>query len=189
MLQPFILLEQKHIDELEKVGKTFLVSQQYYLGANYQQRDDDKIDILVTDYPNRGLADIHYNAKRGNKIKGTEDIIEAAAMIEHDLKFTSVIDLKNINHYQTLQKMLEGDKYRVYWAVTIDNEKVRNVIRTVYADKIYRYIIHHLKWPMKGNDTLVIKEGVIFGELFVNLKWNNYKKRIPLADIQQYKVL
>lgn len=188
MLQPFILLEQKHIDALEKAGRIFLVTQHYTRGANYLEKDDDKIDILITDYSNRGMADIHYNAKRGNPIKATADTIEMAKLLQPDKKWTSVIDLKNISHYQKLQDMLQGNKYRLYWAVTRDKVEIKKMIRSLYATEIYNYMVHCLKWPVKGSDKFDIKEGVVFGELIVHLRWNSFKKWVPLMDIQQYKI-
>ncbi|RYF86468.1 MAG: hypothetical protein EOO03_11765 [Chitinophagaceae bacterium] len=187
MLQPFILLEQKHLELLEKTGKVFLVTQRYHFGANHLQNDDDKIDLLVSDYPNRGLADIHYNAVRGNPIKVSKDIQDAAALLTPDKEFSAVIDLRKGSHYQTLLRMLEGDKYRLYWDFTLDKLKVRETIRVVYGARIYSYLTNELKLPIKGSDKVEIKEGVIFGELFVNLRWNSFKKRLPLLDIENYK--
>ena len=188
MLQPFILLQQNHMDALEKSGRIYLVTQRYTRGANYLENDDDKIDILITDYSNLGQAEIHYNAKRGNPIKAAAETMEMAKLIEPDKKWTSIIHLNKIEHYQKLQEMLQGNKYRLYWAVTNDKIEIKKMIRSLYATEIFNYIKYALQWPVKGSDKFDIKEGVIFGELIVNLSWNKFKKWVPLMDIQQYKV-
>lgn len=189
MLQPFILLEQRHLAALEKAGKFFLVTQRYHFGANHLQHDDDKIDILVSDYPNRGLADIHYNAVRGHAIKAATDMQEAAAMLTQDKELSAIIDLRKVKHYQTLTSMLQGERYRLYWAITQDKLKVRATIKAVYGTRIFCYLRDELQWPVKGSDAIDIKEGVIFGELFVNLRWKELTKRIPLLEVENYRPL
>lgn len=186
MLQPFVLLEQKHIDRLEQLGKYLLVVQRYYRGANHLQSDNDKTDLLLTEYSNRGLADTHKSAVRLNRVS---KILETDEWMEGSLadnKYVCIINLKNIDHYQKLQQMLNGEKYRLYWNIPKDPESLKRVIRSAYREKIYRFVTEQWNWAMKGNDNISVKEEVIFGQLFVNLKWSDRKRRVELARIEKY---
>ncbi len=167
MMQPFVLLNQVHIDRLEKLEKTLLVSQPYSRGINRLQHDDDKMDILLTDYSDKGLANIHFNAVKAEK-------------------FSSIINLKNRQHYQVLQQMLAGDKYRLYWAVIEDDKQVLKILQNVYKDKIRAYIAACTNWNIKGSDKIDVNAEVIFGELFVNLKWRTQRHRAELSAVEKF---
>ena len=187
MLQPFVLLEQKHIDRLEKLGKHLLVSQRYHRGANHMQEDNDKIDLLLSDYSNRGLAETHKNAVKFNRaavIAKTDEIIEGDPA---DNQYVAIIDLHNARHYQTLQQMLQGERYRLYWCIPENEERLKKIVKATYREKLFHYVVNELQWPMKGNDQMKIDIEVIFGRVFVNLKWKELKRQVELARIEQYK--
>ena len=167
MLQPFVLLEQKHIDRLEKLKRPLLVTQTYTRGIGSLVKSD-QVDILLSDYSDPGLAEMHKNAVRNDK-------------------YASIINLGNVDHYQKLIQMLEGNSYRLYWCVIESEAAIEKILNAYYKSKVRDYITHNTTWRISGNDKLGAQNiEVVFGELFVNLKWRTQRKRVELSEIEKY---
>jgi hypothetical protein len=77
MFQPFETFKSEYINRLVKMDKKFLVSQTY--NKAFDHFEETRTDILLSDYDDLGLAQIHYSA------------------VKHD-KFASIIDLTNPKH-------------------------------------------------------------------------------------------
>lgn len=169
MLQPFILLELKHIERMEKLRKTILITQTYTRGGNHLQKPEGAIDILLSDYSDAGLAKIHFNA-----VQPTD-------------KYAATIHLTNTAHKDKLLEMLEGRRYRLYWNIVEKEDDILKVLAAYYKPKVRDYINDKTTWRVAGQDQVVV-DGieVIFGELFVLLKWKTQKKRVALSDIEKY---
>ncbi len=169
MLQPFVLLEEKHIERLEKLKKTILVTQTYTRGANHLLKQESAVDILITDYSAKGPAEIHYNALRNTD------------------KYGAMMYLTKTVHKEKLMEMLEGRKYRLYWSVIESEQEVLKILDAYYKPKVRDFISQKTTWRVAGNDQVVV-DGieVVFGELFVQLKWRTQKKRVELSEIEKY---
>src|SRR5689334_17127951 len=98
MLQPFVPFKEEYIDKLITLNKKHVVSQTYKRGIDLFA-EQDKTNILFSDYDDPRLAKIHYDAVKGDK-------------------FAALIDLTNPKHKERITAMLQsGSIYKVYWAV------------------------------------------------------------------------
>lgn len=165
MLQPFVLFEIKYLDKLMQLKKIYLVTQSYARAYDHFA-NETTIDLLVTDYDDRGLAEMHLNALKKDK-------------------YGAIIRLDNDSHKTKLLQMLAGNQYRLFWSVVLSSSDTKKRLQ-VYTEKIRRYISHSTKWQMKGNDSVSF-EGleVTFGELFVTLKWRTQKRRVKFEEIEK----
>ena len=167
MMQPFILFESKYLDKLLSLKRIYFVTQSYHRAFNPFD-DQKKIDLLVTDYDNPGLAKIHYNA------------------IKND-KFGAIILLENETHLHNFSELLTNENYRVFWSVVKKSGDIKRILELKYKDKLRRYIDNKLKWKIareEGGQFDGFK--VIFGELFVYLKWRTQKQLVKFEDIEKY---
>lgn len=166
MLQPFVLLEKKYLARLVKLNKIYLVTQSYNRAYDHFA-NETRIDILITDYDDKGLAAMHLNAVK-------ED------------KYASIISLNNEGHKNKLAEMLTGSKYRLFWSVVQSAADLKRHLDAVYKERVRRYIEQSTLWRISGND-LVKVDGleVTFGKLFITLKWRNQKRRINFEEIEK----
>ena len=166
MLQPFVLFEKKYLPRLLSLKKIYLVTQSYSRAYDHFA-NSVKIDILVTDYDDPGLAKIHLNA------------------VKHD-KFGAIIDLSSEVHKKKFDEMLSGDQYQVFWSVVASSNDIKQRLTVSYAAKVRRYIDNQPNWKVSGIETVQV-DGieVTFGELFVTLKWRTQKLRIKFEDIEK----
>lgn len=166
MLQPFIRLEPRFIDQMIQLKKIFLVSQTYTRGA--VEAEPDKTSLLLTDYDDLGLAKIHHNAVK-------ED------------RFAAIVTLTKAPHLAKVQEMMEPDSsYLLYWAVIHPGEDLEKRINSEYRHNLRRYVDYHTRWRL-GRDH-VIKAGVqlIFGELYMLVKHRRETLKVKLSEIEQY---
>jgi hypothetical protein len=166
MLQPFELFRVIFIEKLLKLKKRYLVSQSYKRALNHFE-EEQKTDILLTDYDVLGAANIHLNA------------------VKHD-KYASVIDLENPVHKNKLIEMLsENSKYRVFWSVVKSSKELQLGIDAKYKDNMRRYIERHTNWRIKSDATIYPSIEVTFGELFIVLKYAGQTLRIKFEEIEK----
>jgi hypothetical protein len=105
MVQPFIAFEKKYINRLVEQKKFYLVTQTYKRGIDLLT-GDEKIPVLLSDYDNPGLAEIHFKAVRQDK-------------------FASIIHLNKREHFDKLITMVEPtSKYNLYWSVIQDRKQL-----------------------------------------------------------------
>jgi hypothetical protein len=148
MFQPFELFKPLFIKRLIKLNKVYIVSQSYKAGADHFD-EASKTCLLLTDYEDVGLANIHKTAVKTDK-------------------YAAVIHLNNPVHLQKLESMLEPDaEYKIYWSVVKDMESIKKRIDVKYKDNIRRYIMKNTTWRIGGDEIIRPQLSVIFGELFV----------------------
>lgn len=166
MLQPFVLFEKKYLAKLVKLKKIYLVTQSYNRAYDHFA-NETRIDILVTDYDDKGLAEMHLNAVKKDK-------------------YASIIKLNQEGHQNKLSEMLTGTRYRLFWSVVQSAADTKKSLEAAYKDKVRRYIEQNTTWRIAGDD-LVKVDGleVIFGELFVTLRWRNQKRRIKFEEVEK----
>ena len=160
MLQPFEHFRKKDLNTLVDLGKHYLVSQ------TYTRAEGQETAILLTDYADRGAANIHFNA------------------VKHD-KYASVIDLKKEKHREKLEEMLSKDsKYRVYWAVIKSRAQLKERIDRNYKLSINRCIQARTNWRMVGDKQIKPNMEVTFGELFMVFKYSGQVLRVKFEEVE-----
>lgn len=165
MLQPFEVFKINYIPQLIKLKKIYLVTQTYKRAHNLFT-EAGKIDLLISTYDDAAKAKIHYNAVKQDK-------------------YSAVINLTKEIHLQKLQEMLgEGSTYRLYWAIVKDASKLEKNIDKLYKEHFKRYIDKHTNWRL-GSNTLKPDIQLIFGELFVILKYAGQTLRIKFEEIEK----
>ena len=166
MFQPFELFKVSFIQRLVKLNKVYIVTQSYQAGF-YALDEVPKIPLLVTDYDDIGLANIHKAAVKTDK-------------------YAAVIHLNKPSHLQKLESMLEADgAYKIYWSVVKDMESIKKRIEVKYKDNIRRYIMKNTNWRIGGDEVIKPQLSVIFGELFVFLKRGAQELRVKFEEIEK----
>ncbi|MEP7278372.1 MAG: hypothetical protein ABI813_07005 [Bacteroidota bacterium] len=166
MLQPFEPMKLGYIQKLVKLKKHFLVSQTYnrYAGCF---SDEDKIGVLFSEYDAEGQAQIHLNAVR------------------HD-KYASIIDLRKPKHYKRIVEMMQPrSEYFAFWAVVSNTADLEKRINLTYKDNMKAYITKHTTWRIGGEETIRPAIAVIFGELFITLKYAGQTLKVAFSDIEK----
>ncbi len=162
----FELFQERYIARLLLLKKTWLVTQTYGGQSEHFERGQ-KIPILLTDYDDKGLAVIH------------------KAAVKADC-FSSVIDLNNKRHIDKLVEMLQADsRYLLYWAVVQDRERFKRMLDRKYKDNIRRYLQTNTDWRIGADEHLRPNVQMIFGELFMILKWRKQALRVKFAEIER----
>ena len=165
MFQPFELFKVEYISRLIRMDKKYLVSQTY--NKAFDHFEETKTDILLTDYDELGLAQIHYSA------------------VKHD-KYASIIDLTNSKHKTKILEMMHSDSgYRLFWAIVKSIDAVKKRMDLKYKDNIRRYIMKHTTWRIDVSEAIRPSLQVIYGELFIILKRGSQTLRVKFEDIEK----
>jgi hypothetical protein len=165
MFQPFELFKPEYINRLIKTDKIYLVTQTYHKA--FDHFEETKTDILLTDYDQLGLAQIHLSAVKKDK-------------------YASIIDLTNPKHKEKILEMLHFDsRYRLFWAIVKSTDKVKKRIDLKYKDNIRRYIMKHTTWRIDISEAIRPNLQVIYGELFIILKRGSLTLRVKFEDIEK----
>ena len=166
MLQPFELFKPVYIDRLAELKKRYLVSQSYPRGHNHFD-EEQKTNILLSDYDILGGASIHLNAVKNDK-------------------YAAILDLEKPEHKKKLTEMLAPEsKYRVFWAVIKSKMELEQRINLRYKENMRRYIDTHTNWRIDRDTTIKPSVQVTFGELFIILKYASQTLRIKFEDIEK----
>ena len=166
MIQPFEIFTERYLDRLIGLKKIYLVTQTYSRGKHYPGTGKTAV-ILVTDYDDSGIAEIHYKAVRNDK-------------------YAAVIDLSKEKHLATMRAMLDpGSAYNIYWSVANDPVKFKKTVSLKYKDNIRRYISARTDWRI-GADTVVQTQlECTFGELYINIKRGDQRLRVKFEEIEK----
>lgn len=165
MLQPFEPMKPAYIARLIKLKKFYLVSQTYKRGGD-PFAEDQKTALLLTDYDDPGLAKGHLQARSGDK-------------------YAAIIDLQKEEHLQKIKSMMEEESpYRVFWAIVRSREELEAKITENYSDNIRRYIESNTSWRIGRNTTIYPKLQLIFGELFIELKYGRETRRLTFEQLE-----
>jgi hypothetical protein len=166
MIQPFTIFEKKMIVGLINLRKVYLVAQYYPAGMDHFS-DTAKIPILLTDYDDASLAQVHLGALR------------------HD-RYGCIMDLNKDKHLAKLQQMLgEGSEYIVYWAVVSNLKDLKKNVDLNYTNNIRNYITKNTNWRIGADETVRPVLQVIFGELFIALKRGDQEIRVKFEEIEK----
>jgi hypothetical protein len=169
MIQPFEKFKAVYVDRLKKLNKKFLVTQTYHMTMDhFAEHQNEKILLLVSDYEDLSRAKTHWNAvKAGDKY---------AAIIHLDIR----------EHSDKLMQMLLSDSpYNMYFAVVNSTKELENLLNTSYKDYIRRWIDKHTTWRFGKDATIRPSLQLIFGILYVNLKYAGQTIRVKFEEIEK----
>jgi hypothetical protein len=161
MLQPFSIFKRAFIPRLVELNKNFLVAQEYKRGLF-----NGKTSILLTDYDDPGLAKNHYDAVK-------------------DDKYAAIIYLTDERHYRKLIWMLsEHSPYVVYWSMVNNAEAFQQRVSRQYAEQIRKFIVQKTNWSIGRDKTIRPVMKVIFGQLYILIKYSGESIRAKFEDIE-----
>ena len=167
MFNPFVKFIFKFIPRFRELKQRYLVSQTYVMALDHF-KEENKTPILLTNYDNKNLALIHFNAVK-------ED------------KFASIIDLENEKHREKLLEMIGlNSNYDVYAAIVTKREEVEKRLNAKYTNNMRRFITKETTWRIGADKTIYPSFEVVFGEFFITLKYAGQSVRLKLADIEKY---
>ena len=163
---PFEKLTHALIDAFRKKGKRWLVSQTLHLNIN-DCALKSKTLILTTHYDDRGMASVHHQAVM-------------------DDRYACVIDLERDIHMKQLDRILTNDsRYLVFSSLIRNRERVEKQVTEIYKEKYWRHLQQHSKAGISPSKSLRPSLQLIFGELFVVLKYGAETLRTKLCDIEK----
>lgn len=165
MFQPFLEFKELYINRLISLDKKILVTQSY-TRYNDQLSAVPKSGILVTDYDNRGLANIHLKA------------------VNHD-KLGAIVLLDNDNHKQRLTQLLQpGSPYKVFWSVVNNLSDMEQRLKKKYSKNLLRYVAKTTDWRIARDENLSVSFQVTYGELYIIIKRKSQTIRVKFDEIE-----
>ena len=163
---PFEKLTHALIYAFRKKGKRWLVSQTLQLNITDPQLLTKTL-ILTTHYDDKGLAWVHHQAVM-------------------DDRYASMIDLEREIHRKQLDNILTNEsKYILFSSLIRNRELVEKQATEMYREKYWRYLQEHSKAGISPTKSLRPSLQLIFGELFVVLKYGAETLRTKLSDIEK----
>lgn len=163
---PFEKLSPQLIAAFRSKGKRWLVSQSLQLTVS-DPLLLSKVMLLMTHYDDKGLAFVH---------------LKAVA----DDRYASVIDLEREVHRKQIDNILWPDsKYIVFSALIRNRDRVEKQATELYKEKYWRFIQQHSKAGISPTKNLRPSLQLIFGELFVVLKYGAETLRTRLSEIEK----
>jgi hypothetical protein len=163
---PFEKLTHALIHAFMKKGKRWLVSQTLRLTVTDPELLTKTL-ILTTHYDDKGLAWVHHQAVM-------------------DDRYASMIDLEREIHRKQLDDILTNEsKYILFSSLIRNRERVEKQVTELYKEKYWRYLQQHSKAGISSTKSLRPSLQLIFGELFVVLKYGAETLRTKLSDIEK----
>ena len=163
---PFEKLSYQLIGAFRKKGKRWLVSQTLNLTITDPELLAKKL-LLMTHYDDKGMAFVHLKAVAGDR-------------------YASVIDLERHIHRRQLEDVLATDSQYIAFSALIRNrERVEAMAKEMYKDKYWRFLQLHSKSGISSTKNLRPSLQLIFGELFVVLKYGAETLRTRLSEIEK----
>jgi hypothetical protein len=166
MLQPFEIFSQLYLDKLIQLKRRWLVSQSYARGID-PFCTEKKQPVLLTDYDDFDTAKTHWNAVKSDR-------------------YGAIIDLEKPAHFEKLQEMLRPiSEYRLFWAVVKSVDELEQRINSKYSENMRRYIQNRTNWKPSGDSSLSPSIQVIFGEVFIILKYQKEVLKVKFEEIEK----
>ena len=163
---PFEKLTHALIASFRKKGKRWLVSQTLEVTIP-DPALLSKTLLLMTHYDDKGLAFVHHKAVNGDR-------------------YASVIDLEREVHRKQIDRIISNDSpYIVYSALIRDRARVEKQVTERYKEKYWRFVQQHSRSGISPTKSLRPSLQLIFGELFVVLKYGAETLRTKLSDIEK----
>jgi hypothetical protein len=166
MFNPFEKMSADLLQALRSKGKRWLVSQSLDLDPA-EMHTMGKIPLLLTHYEEAGMAGVHLKARA-------------------DDKFACLIDLDRDTHRCQLGRILQSDsKYLVYSCLIRSRQRAERIAAELYKEKYHKYILQYSKSGVSPNKSLRPSIQLIFGEIFIVLKYGSETLRTKLSEIEK----
>lgn len=166
MFQPFLEFKELYIERLKNLNKKILVTQSYNRYTDHLSVVS-KTGILVTDYDNRGLANIHLKA------------------VSHD-KFGAIILLDSDKHVQQFTQLLQpGSAYKVFWSVVNNLKEMEDRLKKKFSKHLMRYVAKTTDWHIARDENLIISFQVTYGELYIIIRRKTQTIRVKFDEIEK----
>ena len=166
MINIFEPFKQIYLPELVKRNRFYLVSQGYHRHLGTTPTTETKPGLLMSCYEDVNMAKTHVKA------------------LTNDL-FAALIDLQKTAHKAKMQELLMSDsKYQVFIAAIKNNTGVEDRVNHLYRAHMKRYIEARTNWRISADAALRPQLHLVFGELFITLKYGDKTLRVKLEDIE-----
>ena len=166
MFQPFLGFKEVYIERLKNLNKKILVTQSYNRYTDHLSVVS-KTGILVTDYDNRGLANIHLKA------------------VSHD-KFGAIILLDSDKHVHQFTQLLQpGSAYKVFWSVVNNLKEMEDRLKKKFSKHLMRYVAKTTDWHIARDENLIISFQVTYGELYIIIRRKTQTIRVKFDEIEK----
>lgn len=163
---PFEKLSVPLIDAFRSKGKRFLVSQTLDI-ATEEALGPERIFLLVSHYEDQGMASVHLKAV-------------------HDDRFAALIDLEREKHRAKLVSMLRADsRYVVYSSLIRNRARAEQMMSQLYKEKYWKFVLQYSKSGISPSKNLRPSIQLIFGEIFIVLKYGSETMRTRLSEIEK----
>jgi hypothetical protein len=165
MLQPFEIFSGRYLQKLLELNRRWIVTQSYARGID-PFAEHKKTPVLLTDYDDIATAKTHWNS------------------VSHD-RYGAIIDLEKPMHLGKLREMMAEDSpYILFWAVVRSVEELEERINSKYKDHMRRYIENRTHWKPGGDQSMSPSIQVIFGEIFIILKYQKEVLKVKFEEIE-----
>ena len=99
--------------------------------------------------------------------------------------YAAIIDLEKEKHLSKVKEMLApGLPYLIFSNLVRDDQVLDEILNKHYAARLRRYIERHTTWRIQMNGQLRPRVQLIFGELFVVVRFQSQQLRVKFADIE-----
>lgn len=167
MFNPFVRFVPELIDAFLTRGHYLLVSQTFRAGVD--MFTEERRVLMFSHYNDMGFAQIHLQAIRTDP-------------------FAYIVDLRREKHLAKVREILApGSPYLVFSKRVRDERAVEQFADRQYAHKQRRYLDRHIDWKISKSAHLRPKLQLIFGELFVVLKYQSQQLRVRLEEIDRMR--
>ena len=164
--QPFPKLSPIYFPQFLAEKKRYFVSQSYPRGEIRKWGEEPKIPLVFSLYGNKGMAQVHLSAVKGDK-------------------YASLIDLENEAHTEKITAMMQPEsKYEVFISMVWKNDENDRFIKKTYARHIERFTAGK-DWHIPKTDTVDFQFKIIFGQPHLAIKWRNNELEVRFEDIER----
>ena len=166
-MQPFEDFKPAYLTRLIQLGRRYIVSQTYCRARNPDlDGQTSLINLLFSDYAERGEAKLHLNAIKTDR-------------------YAAIIDLGNPAHLKKIQEMLvAGSGYRIFFAVVRSAKELENLINKKYKEKLKDYVEKKTNWRISRDTVVKPSVQLSFGELYIILRHGSQQIRIKFEEIE-----
>jgi hypothetical protein len=166
MLHIFEPFKSIYLSELIKRNRFYLVSQSYHRHLGNTPTTETKPGLLMSCYEDVNMAKTHVKALTNDS-------------------FAALIDLQKPVHKAKMQELLTGDgKYQVFIAAIKSTTGVEDRVNRLYRAHMKRYIEARTNWRISADTVLQPHLHLVFGELFITLKYGDKMLRVKLEEIE-----
>lgn len=166
MFNPFVPFHIRMIDSLRQIGHRYIVTQTFHHALD-SSTADPRLPLLLSDYKDVHTATVHFRAL--------------------DDPYRAILDLEREDHRAKITGMLDpGSRYQLWAAFIQDRRQVEQRLNEQYSAQIRNYVARNTDWRVGSDRTLRPRLQMIFGELFVILKYGQQTEQFRLSELDRY---